>query len=163
MPLTNHAARFQAPINASGKKKSGAILLRISRFFNRRAAATALPLLLCAGLAAGPAHTLTISFDDLPGCEVGTGPAVPNGYQGFNWSSFYCLHPALSYAGTGYDNGTVSAPSVAYSGFGGSAEFEMPDGTFTLNSVFLTAAWNNGLNVRIQAFAAGDPIYDETH
>jgi hypothetical protein len=39
----------------------------------------------------------------------------------------------------------VSSPNVAYNSFGGPATFSAASGAFTLDSFYLTAAWNNNL------------------
>jgi hypothetical protein len=114
------------------------------------AAIAALPML---------AQAATITFDDL--VDSGDGTPIPNGYQGLNWNNFWVLNtPAYSVQTSGYVNGTVSPPNVAFNGFGDPAAFS--NGTFTLNSFYLTAAWNNGLNVTVTGLLAGNPIFQQT-
>src|ERR1700761_3675478 len=64
----------------------------------------------------GVAHGGVITFDDLPASTYGSpgnGPAVPNGYQGLNWSELYVLN-TIGYPTSGYVNGTVSPNNIVY-------------------------------------------------
>lgn len=95
------------------------------------------------------AHAITITFDDLPGTEL----LIPRNYQGFNWSDdFYYANGRLT--GGGYIPGAVSSPNVALNGFGNNVSFSR-NTPFDFNSAYLTAAWNNGLNVLVQGVLGG--------
>jgi len=92
-----------------------------------------------------------INFDDMSGC----GTALANGYKGFNWSDFYVLDGTnrSCIEVSGYSNGVVSSPMVAYNAFGSTASVSNSN-PFTFNSVYMTAAWNDGLNVVVNAYDA---------
>ena len=87
-----------------------------------------------------------ITFDNL--APAFSGSPIANGYGGLNWNNFYTVN-TTPFPGTGYANGTVSQPNVAFNQFGISASFSRPT-PFIFDSVDLTAAWNNGLNIDIQ-------------
>jgi hypothetical protein len=94
------------------------------------------------------ATATTITFDDLT--DNGSGTPIANGYQGLNWTNWFVLNtPAFTLVSgpNGFAAGTVSPPNVAFNGAGDDAIFS--DNTFTFNSVSLTAAWRNGLQVTI--------------
>ena len=93
----------------------------------------------------GQAQTL-INFDDL---NPGFGSQIANGYAGLNWNNFYALNSSVA-GPSGYENGTISSPNVAYNAFGSAASISSAT-PFTLNSGYFTAAWNNGLNLEVIA------------
>jgi hypothetical protein len=102
------------------------------------------------------AHAQTlITFDD---ASEGT---ISNGYAGLNWNNFGVLNISKTVAG-GYINGIISTPNIAFNDNGFPASFSSPT-PFTLNSAYLTAAWNNGLNVEVQGFLNGKLAYDNTY
>jgi len=105
------------------------------------------------------AHALTLTFDDLPG----TINSIPNGYGGFNWNNFYHLN-SVNYSPnpSGYLNGTVSSPNVAFNAFANPASLSTNNTPFTFKSVYLTGAWNNGLNILIQGFQGANQLYSQT-
>jgi hypothetical protein len=127
----------------------------------------------CLGLAAlafgvslgatGEAHAYPlITFDDLS--PSGNGDLIANGYEGFQWDNFYALNGASNnYNPSGYMNGVVSPENVAYNGFGDPATLSAtgPD-VFTFNSVYLTAAWNDGLIIAIDGYQGSVLVYSQT-
>jgi uncharacterized repeat protein (TIGR01451 family) len=98
-----------------------------------------------------------ISFDDLPG----SGDQVPPGYHGLTWSNIYCLS-GIGYPNSGYMAGTVSPPNVAYNGYGDPASIEST-GQVNLVSAYLTAAWNDNLQVLAQGYAGDTLVYNNTY
>jgi hypothetical protein len=130
------------------------------------------------------AQTITINFDDLntdrppdPPRPLPTSvcpvPLLPNGYNGFNWNNFYVLKgseyydpyklpPGLTHcvAHSGYWFGVVSSPNVAFNGDGGPASVSRTI-PFTFNSVYMTAARNNGLNVLVEGYLGLNRRYQE--
>ena len=116
-------------------------------------------LLLVVGLVlvATPAfgQTETINFDDLVGSHL----PVPNGYEGLQYSNFHYGDGAT--LGGGYATGTVSSPNVAFDAFGNPANFSRAT-PFTFNSVYLTAAFTDGLMVEVQGLRGGTLVFDQT-
>jgi hypothetical protein len=100
---------------------------------------------------AASSQATTITFDDLT--DNGGGTPIANGYQGLNWTNFDVLNTSLYSTPSGYQNNTVSAPNVAYNGFGSPAVIS--NNTFTLNSFYLGAAWNDGLQVTVTGLLNG--------
>ncbi len=103
------------------------------------------------------AGTQTINFDSLPGDES----PIPNGYAGFNWNNFYDVNPQII-GPSGYENGLVSSPNVAYNGYGTPANFTSTT-AFTLVSGYFTGAWNDGLNIEVQGFDQHGNLIDDTN
>jgi hypothetical protein len=114
----------------------------------------------CAAMDTFAANPVILTFDDLPG--PGTfGSAVPSGYGGFQWYNFNYLD-GMDFTASGYQNGVLSANNVAFNGSGNPAELSS-SGPFDLNSAWLTAAWNDGLQLEVQGFAGGTLLYDQTY
>jgi PEP-CTERM motif len=111
-----------------------------------------------------PAKAATLGFDDLCVGDVFGGVPFPQFYQGFFWKDFFANNSPSTPA-SGYHNGVVSAPCVAYDtgiapGLGSnaaSASFFLPSNgtTFILNSGYFTAAWNDGLEVIVTGSLGG--------
>ena len=104
-------------------------------------------------------NQITITFDDLP--MLGELP-VPNGYNGFQWSNFYVIDPQLYPSPSGGQNGTISPPNVAFNGLGNPANFSS-SGAFDLDSAYLTAVWNDGLQLEVQGFVGATLTYDNNY
>lgn len=106
------------------------------------------------GILAICANASIINFDSLSGA----GP-VPNGYGGLNWNNFnYLDGPSV---GGGYAPGTVSPRNVAFNAFANPAL--VSDGIFDLNSAYLTAAWNDNLQVRVTGKLGINTLYVNTY
>ena len=104
------------------------------------------------------ANATLITFDDLPG----SGAAVPNGYGGLDWSEFNYLDASSpTYVNSGYLPGMVSPTRVAYNAYANVATID--DTPFTLNSAYLTAAWNDNLKVQVVGKLGGITLYDNTY
>lgn len=99
------------------------------------------------------AMATTITFDDLPS-TIGE-LAIANGYAGFNWDQFYVLD-GIQF-GAGYANGVVSPSNVAYNGYERPASFSSAT-AFTLNSLYITKAWNVG-NTHIEGYSGASLLY----
>jgi hypothetical protein len=104
------------------------------------AAGLALACLLTLG---GPTRADLITFDDIS--TPGLNAPIPNGYHGLDWINFHVRNTTL-FLPSGFVNGTVSAPNVAYSG-GGLPAIIHSSTRFDLDSGYFTAAWNNGLHI----------------
>jgi len=104
------------------------------------------------GLWAGCANALVINFDDLPGSYN-----LITSYSGFAWSNFYAIDGCGLSPSSGYCSGTVSQSNVAYNGFGDPASFSSTS-SFTVNSLYLTAAWNDGLSVTFKGYDQNNAV-----
>ena len=108
-----------------------------------------------------------ITFDDLSLQSYG-GP-IPDGYAGFKWDYFGVLDPqGFPGDSVGYLNGMVSPRHVAFNAYANSdgtttGGFHAFGYAFNLNSAYLTAAWNDGLQVRVMGFVNGLATYDSTY
>ncbi len=100
-----------------------------------------------------------LTFDDLP--ESGFLSAIPNGYGGLQWQNFYYIDGTTETPDSGYVNGIVSPNNVAYNGFGNSAT--IIGAPFDLDSAYLTAAWNDNLQLEVQGFVGATLTYDQTY
>ena len=126
---------------------------------------SALVLALATASSSGWASPTLITFDDLP--ETTTGLVVPNGYQNLTWVDFYYLD-GVNYVDnpSGYQNGVVSASQVAFmwgaANPGTTASITNSLG-FDLISGWLTAAWRDGLQVRVIGYSSGVAVYDNTY
>ena len=116
-------------------------------------------------LIASPASADIITFDDLapPVFEHNyNAEQIPNGYQGLTWSTYFWVLDTTSYQNwypsSGYENGTVSQDNVAFNFAENDVSFSSAT-PFTLNSFYLTAAWQNQLNVQIDASLGGTSVY----
>ena len=104
--------------------------------------------------------TNLITFDDLPATTNGI--QVTNDYRGLSWSNFYALD-ALHYPNTsGYQVGMISASNVAYNANGSPAAISSAS-LFNLVSAYLTAAWNQNLQVQALGYNGPALLYSNTY
>jgi hypothetical protein len=116
-------------------------------------------MLLSLGVSAAFADTQT-GFDDLNG---NGGSLISNPYQGLTWTNFYVVDPSTAgLVPSGYANGVVSQPNVAFNGFGSDASISSGEGTFNFNSAWFTAAWNDGLKIDITAYNGEEQVHTIT-
>lgn len=116
---------------------------------------------VCFGLFAVPISpgAALLTFDNF---SLGTDSMViPNGYGGLSWSNFYVLNGSKCPAIQGYHSGTVSPPNVAFTASGAPACLSSSS-LFDLKSFYLTAAFLNGLQIRVRGFAGTNLLYDKT-
>jgi hypothetical protein len=117
----------------------------------------AFPMFFAALALAGPASARLITFDSLHGSDE----KIPDGWGGLHWSTdFYYLNGA-SEPGSGYDNGVVSPPNVAINAYGATVSFGRR-APFELVGFDLTAAWRDGLNVKVTGKLNGVKVDVET-
>ena len=108
------------------------------------------------------AQTEILTFDNLSGVgSYNQYLPVPDGYGGLHWRNVLYIDGPAQTPNTGYVNGMVSPGNIAFNGAGNSAM--VSDGFFNLNSVYLTAGWNDGLQVEVQGFAGAQLIYDNIY
>jgi hypothetical protein len=123
----------------------------------RRAFVTAVGALIMAVTFSGSAVASTLTFDDIASNSQGI---IPNGYGGLQWNQMGYVDGATSFADSGYENGTVSGSYVA---FNNNALVATVYGTtFDFNSAYLTAAWNNGLNITVTGMLGATSLYTQT-
>ena len=87
-----------------------------------------------------PASAKLISFDQLPGSDN----KIPDGWAGLHWSTDFFY---LDGSGTRFEPGVVSAPNVAFNRHGDTVSFGRKT-PFELDSMYITAVYRNGLNIR---------------
>lgn len=116
----------------------------------------------------------TVNFDDLPNDF-----SVTYGYGGLGWYNFYTLDPSTLDTASGYLAGLKSHNNVVVnnSSFGVSIPSLLPNApvpvsysviyttgyAFMLNSAYLTAAWNDNLQVMVQGYYNGKLAYTHTY
>ena len=103
----------------------------------------------------GPGQLAT--FDDLPGGSL----PVPAGYCGLTWSNFNYLI-AADHPNSGYSAGTVSPPNAAFNPYGTPASI-INTGKVNLVSAYLTAAWNDNLQVLANGYAGATLAYSNSY
>lgn len=121
-----------------------------------------LPMLLSLGI--GGAHgtqAAIITFDDLPVTEL---DAIPEGYQGFTWGNSFLTNVSYIHKdtlpGTGFETGVVSGD---YAAFNFLATTSVISGEqFDFNGAYLTAAWNEGLNIQVTGFLNNLALFTKT-
>jgi hypothetical protein len=100
-----------------------------------------------------------ITFDTL-----GNFMAVPNGYSGLNWNSFNTFDVGDSGPMTnGYAVGMVSTNNVAFNANLSGPSSITNANPFNLFSAYLTAAWNDNLQVEVKGYTGGVLVYDNTY
>lgn len=88
--------------------------------------------------------------------DIGSIDANAPGYGGFDWSNFSFTNANVNYTDAGYLNGLVSGDYVAFNGAGNSASMRVANPTvFDFNGAYFTAAWNNGLTIRVSGYLNG--------
>jgi len=108
---------------------------------------------------AGPAQARLITFDD----RTPVAQALTS-YEGLDWENMSTLG-AVWYAGfedTGFGHGTVSPENVAFNAGGDVVgAVSLATGTFDFESAYFTAAWIDGLQLRIQGFNDGLELFSQ--
>ena len=109
------------------------------------------------------AATQTITFDDMDATGGGMDYVpIPENYSGFNWYNFDCANaPGLTQqlGPNGFINGMVTSPNVAFSAFDLPAQLYMSSGgTFDLTSAYMTAVWDDGLQVKVDGYLNGTVV-----
>jgi hypothetical protein len=121
-----------------------------------------LALLFSLGLGSAiSAQAAVITFDDLPAAEL---EAIPNGYNGFTWGDSFLTNVSYVHKdtipGTGFETGVVSGD---YAAFNFLATTSIISGEqFDFNGAYLTAAWNDGLNIEVTGFLNNLALFTKT-
>ena len=127
--------------------QSGAYSVVVSNLLGSAASSNA-PLTVLAG---GP---VVIALDDLTGSQL----PMPTNYDNLTWSNFNYLD-GLIYDPSGFAVGTISNSNVAYNAYGAPAAISAPM-PFDLLSAWLTAAWNDNLQVELKGYNGATLAYD---
>ena len=109
----------------------------------------------------GPAGACILTYDDI---TAGTGASVDT-YGGLVWTNTSVIHKDTEIFGIvdhGYNNGVVSGNYVAMNDYGLTATVSHESGLFDFNGVYLTATWNDGLNITAAGELNGVEIYSRT-
>jgi hypothetical protein len=101
---------------------------------------------------------LMLDFDDIT-TDVSDAVIIPDGYGGLDWDAFGVIHKDV-WGSDGYENGTVSGNYVAYNRFAAVATVD--DGLFMFDGAYLTAAWNEDLNIDIDGYVDGSLVQSTT-
>jgi hypothetical protein len=121
-------------------------------------------VLATAGIAC-TAGAVTLTFDDLATPFDGYEYRAPMAsYGGLQWSNFYVFDvvDTVNYHMSGYPNALVSPKNIALNWFGNPAALSSAT-PFSLDSAYLTAAWNDGLQVEVKGFSGATLAYDNTY
>jgi PEP-CTERM motif len=118
------------------------------------------PALMLLLLVASAAHALPLTFDDIT-ADTSCCTTIPTGYGGLDWSGFG-VAGAPTNTDSGYENAIVSGAFIAFNEAGDQAIVFTEDGSFDFLGAYLTAAWNDGLNVRVRGRRSGALLYDRT-
>ncbi len=98
-----------------------------------------------------------ITFDDLPDSVI----PVPQGYNNLSWCYFFYID-AVQTPQSGYYAGMLSAPNVAFNNNGAPANISST-APFSLLSAYLTAAWNDNLQLEVRGYNVSTLEYDNTY
>lgn len=122
----------------------------------KKVSITALSVIAFATAFGKKAEAVVVTFDDIETTH-GFG-AVENGYGGLNWANFGYVNQ-IFHPGSGYENGLGSGDYTAFNWYAQPAE--VTGELFDFDGAFLTAAWNNGLNILIEGFSEGILRYSQ--
>jgi hypothetical protein len=123
-------------------------------------------LLLSTLLSLGLSGTITtqaavITFDDLPAREL---DAIPDGYYGFNWGASPMVNVNYFHKNllpnTGFENGVVSGDYAAFNFLATTST--ITGDQFDFNGAYLTAGWNDGLNIEVTGFLNNLALFTKT-
>jgi len=112
-------------------------------------------LILCLTEAVTRTYSAVLTFDEMPPAEYSR---LENGYGQLQWDNFWIQNATN---GVGY-HGMVSSPDVAFNGDGGLASLSSSK-SFILGSAYLTSAYANGMQVRVQGYEHGFLTHDNTY
>jgi hypothetical protein len=110
-------------------------------------------------LGAGQAQAVVVTFDDVRYFDGDH--RYTQRYAGLNWDNFAIFNSESYMLQSGYKNGTVSKPNVAFNISGDPARVSISSGKFDFNSAYLTGAWSNGLNILVEGFLGGESLYSK--
>ena len=105
-----------------------------------------------------------LTFDNIT-TEPAGGVVIPDGYGGFEWNSVgdhrFDVVNGSSQPESGFENGVVSDSYVAFNSYGNSSLI-LRDSAFDFEGAYLTAAWNDGLEITVDGYSDGFLEYTTT-
>ncbi len=97
----------------------------------------------------GDGETVSIDFD-----ENGDHTA-PYYRDDLFLDNFWSIRGVNVHPGSGYDYGTISQPLAGFNGYADPMTMSCPGGKFSLKSLWMTPAWENGLEVTLDGYENG--------
>jgi len=98
----------------------------------------------------------TIDFENVPGANPNTANnPIPDGYHGLEWSEWARVEAGTFRPGSGYQNVLNSGEYVGYNGLAEAVSFSNSAEDFDLVSANMAAAWNDDLEVTVNAYDDG--------
>lgn len=116
-------------------------------------------LLLSARVIFAQGVVVTFTFDEVYLPFLGGSIMPPSSYD-FHWNNFYVANFGDDFRASGYRAGVVSGKNIMFADTTGQVS---RTGSFDLNSAYVTAAWFNGLQVRVEGYGGGVLLYDNTY
>ena len=121
-----------------------------------------LSMLLSLGLSSAiSTQAAVITFDDLPATEL---DAIPDGYHGFNWGASHMVNVNYFHKDllpdTGFANGVISGDYAAFNFLATTST--ITGDQFDFNGAYLTAGWNDGLNIEVTGFLNNALLFTQT-
>jgi hypothetical protein len=107
-------------------------------------------------LFAGQAQSAVLTFDDTS--------SLAFGYGGFTWTQMGVLDPSslAIFANSGYNAGKISGDRIAYGSSGSDPAKISALSTFKLNSAYITAAWNDNLELKVAGLRGSSVVFSRT-
>ena len=121
-------------------------------------------LLLASVSATVASADTTLTFDDLPTTTSGAAgyySTIPTTYNGYQWL-FFAVYRGTNTIPSGFYQGAVSPKNVAFNNLGQVAYITNAT-SFNLVSAYLTAAWNDNLQLTVEGYLAGQKIYTSNY
>ncbi|CAF1047797.1 unnamed protein product [Adineta steineri] len=111
-----------------------------------------------------PKQNSIINFDDIINSTSTEGVAIPFNYGGLSWQNVLVLNGVdYDIPNAGFITGAVSPKYVAFNGYGNPMSISSASGSsFTMNSFYSCAAWNDNISVEIVGKRSGDVLYRKT-
>ncbi len=110
------------------------------------------------------AAATVLTFDSLPAPTLHGSEYweyIPDGYGGLDWSTdFRYYNTTTWYNPSGYANGVVSGAQAAFNAY--ASTVWATNGVFDFNSAYLTAAWNDNLNITVEGWLGASLVYTQT-
>ncbi|MHB8520886.1 MAG: immunoglobulin domain-containing protein [Limisphaerales bacterium] len=103
-----------------------------------------------------------ITFDELPEAAPG-GTALPEGYYGFHWDKFFYVNGLTNeFNPSGFTAAVISSSNVVFNNsFDGTVSLTSAV-PFHVVSTYMTAEWNDDVQVEVTGSLGGNPVNDST-